>query len=295
MSAPSHPTTLAIISNWSWVETIGMNTKRLISILICALGLCTTATLRADESRIHEWRFFSEALQQEMPMSVVAPEQAMTDTPVLVFLHGRGRHHRSLLEVERCRKQLLAADMWVILPQGEDGWYINSPVQPEARYEDYLSEVIEQAKQRFDLAQSPDRWAIGGWSMGGYGAMRFAVRHPGQFGTVATVVGLLDFPREKTLPEGQNYTVPLARFGADLKTWRAFNPINVITALRGKSVLLITADAAFDRTMNENFSAALIEAKVGHHIITLEGAHTFPVVQESLPLVLDFVRTRINQ
>lgn len=263
--------------------------------MICALGLCTTATMRADESRIHEWRFFSEALQQEMPVSAVAPEQAETDTPVLVFLHGRGRHHRSLLEVEQCREQLLAADMWVILPDGEDGWYINSPMQLEARYEDYLREVIEQAKQRFGLAQSPDHWAIGGWSMGGYGAMHFAVRHSKQFGTVATVVGLLDFPREETLPEGQNYTVPLDRFGEDRKVWREYNPINEITALQGRSVLLVTADAAFDRIMNENFSAALIDAKVGHHIITLEGAHTFPVVQKSLPLVLDFVRGRVSQ
>lgn len=245
--------------------------------------------------RIHEWRFFSEALQREMPVSVVAPESAMTVTPVLVFLHGRGRHHRSLLEVEQCREQLLSADMWVILPDGEDGWYINSPVQNEARYEDYLSEVIEQAKQRFELTQSPDGWAIGGWSMGGYGAMRFAVRHPRQFGTVATVVGLLDFPRKETLPEGQNYTVPWGRFGEDREVWKEYNPINDITALRGKSVLLITADAAFDRTMNQNFSAALIDAKVGHRIITLEGAHTFPVVQESLPLVLEFVQARIDR
>ena len=269
-----------------------------VNRIICA-GLFTlfVGSLAAEEpaDRIHEWRFFSAALQQEMLVSVVAPESTMTAAPVLVFLHGRGRHHRSLLEVEQCREQLLAADMWVILPDGDDGWYINSPMQTEARYEDYLSEVIEQAKQRFELTQSPNHWAIGGWSMGGYGAMRFAVRHPGQFATIATVVGVLDFPREETLPAGQNYTVPLDRFGGDRKVWREYNPINEITALRGKSVLLITADAAFDRIMNENFSAALIEAKVGHHIITLEGAHTFPVVQESLPLVLDFVRSRIDQ
>ena len=47
--------------------------------------------------------------------------------------------------------------------------------------------------------------------------------------------------------------------------------------------------------MNQNFSVALIDAKVGHRIITLEGAHTFPVVQESLPLVLEFVQARIDR
>ncbi len=80
-----------------------------------------------------------------------------------------------------------------------------------------------------------------------------------------------------------------------LRSKDTFNPIKEVRDLRGKSVLLITADAAFDRIMNENFSAALIAAKVGHHIITLEGAHTFPVVQESLPVVLDFVRNQTDQ
>lgn len=254
------------------------------------LGCMVCGSIQAEDERLHELRFFSEALQREMKVSVVAPEEPADDTTVLLFLHGRGRHHRSLLEDEASREALLAAGMWVILPDGEDGWYINSPVQSAARYEAYLSEVIAQAKQRFGLTASPDRWAIGGWSMGGYGAMRFAGRHPEQFAMIVTVIGLLDFPREPTLPEGQNYSVPVDRFGEERREWREFNPINAVNALRGKSVLLITADTAFDRTMNENFSAALIAAKIGHRIITLAGGHTLPVVQESLPLVLSFVR-----
>ena len=263
---------------------------RLGRILGAMAGWAICAMAYAEVERVHELSFFSEALQREMTVSVVAPAEPMDDSTVLLFLHGRGRHHRSLLEVEASREVLLAADMWVILPEGEDGWYIDSPVQAEARYEGYLSEVVAETTARFDLPQQGACWAIGGWSMGGYGAMRFAVRHPEQFATIATVVGLLDFPREETLPAGQNYTVPQDRFGEDRVVWAAFNPINGVSALQGKAVLLITADAAFDRTMNENFSAALIEAKIGHRIITLEGGHTFPVVQAALPLVLDFVR-----
>jgi poly(3-hydroxybutyrate) depolymerase len=67
-----------------------MNPKRLHSFLLCALAFGSAVTTRADESRIHEVSFFSEALRREMPMSVVAPKNATGESPVLVLLHGRG-------------------------------------------------------------------------------------------------------------------------------------------------------------------------------------------------------------
>ena len=208
----------------------------------------------------------------------------------MVFLHGLGRHRGSLLEVEESRNALLAANIWVVLPEGEEGWYINSPVQQEARYEDYLGEVIAEAKARFGLRQSAERWAIGGWSMGGYGAVRYGEAWEEKFGIVAAVIGALDFPREETLPEGQNKTVPVDRFGEDRGKWRKLNPVNGVARLRGKEILVITADEAFDRVMNENFSAALEGAGIPHTFRMLKGGHTFSVVQEALPLVLNFVR-----
>lgn len=257
----------------------------IFTLLAVAVGL---PAIGAD--RIHEWSFFSVALQQEMSASVVAPETSTPETPVLVFLHGRGRHHRSWLEVTASRDELLAANMWVILPDGEDGWYINSPVQQEARYEDYLSEVIEEAKQRFALTADAARWSIGGWSMGGYGAVRYATRHAADFGTVVSVIGVIDFPREPTLPEGQNYAVPVDRFGDDPALWRAYNPVDNVRALQGVAIMLITADTAFDRTMNENFSAELNRSGIEHRTLMLEGGHTFAVVQASLRHVLELVQ-----
>ena len=248
----------------------------------------------AESERIHEVRFHSESLQHDTALSVVEPESTSPHTPVLVFLHGRGRHHRSLLEVEACRAELLAADMWVILPDGEDGWYINSPAQSEARYEDYLSEVIAEARGRFALTPNAERWAIGGWSMGGYGAVHYATRHPEKFSTLVSVIGVIDFPRAPTLPAGQNYQVPVARFGESQVQWQEFNPINAVNRLRGKSILLITATDAFDRTMNRNFSGALNEADIRHDTLELTGGHTFDVVQASLSSLLEFVRTSIT-
>lgn len=262
--------------------------RRLASL--AGLALAAAAVAAPSRDRLDEFGFASTALGREMKTRVVRPAGG-DDRPVLLLLHGRGRHRNSLLELADTRDALLAADLWVFLPDGEDGWYIDSPVDPASRYAAYLDELLAEIAARYPVTQDASRWAVAGWSMGGYGAVSLAQRRPERFAAVAAIIGLLDFPREETLPAGRNYTVPVARFGEDREGWLRYNPLHRVDALRGKAVLLITAEDAFDRVMNENFSAALTAAAVPHRFVLRSGGHTLDVVRSALPEVLDFVRT----
>ena len=244
------------------------------------------------EPRVYEVTFWSETLQREKKFSAVRPQNlaaGAVNNPVLFLLHGRGRNHRSLLDVPKASAFLHEAPFFVVLPDGEDGWYINSPVNPEARYNDYLEEVIRLAETCFELSRDPNRRAITGWSMGGYGAVRFAQTHAGQFGAVAGIVALVDFPRATDLPEGQNYKVPPARFGSDPAVWARYNPIGEVERLKGIPVLLVTGREAFDRVMNTNFYTRAKAAGVKCTFVQLKGAHTLDTVTQALPDVLQFV------
>jgi enterochelin esterase-like enzyme len=261
---------------------------RLAAVLIAFVG--PTAVL-ADEPRIEDLEFHSEVLGKDMPFTLVRPaDEVVAHGAVLFLLHGRGRHNHSLMESDEARAALLAAPFYIVLPKGEDGWYINSPVVAEARYEDYLLEVMRVAEQHAPLSRDP-RWrAITGWSMGGYGAVRFAERHPEEIGTVSSIIGLLDFPRMETLPEGQNYTVPTARFGSDSAVWSKFNPINAVEKLIRSRLMLITGSTAFDRTMNYNFAARARQTGVSARVVELKGGHTIEVVTTALPIALQFIQ-----
>jgi S-formylglutathione hydrolase FrmB len=238
--------------------------------------------------KIERIEFHSHVLGRKMPFCIVRPRAALADGerwPVLYLLHGRGRHERSLIDDPRSRRILAAAPFATVLPKGEDGWYVNSPVRSADRYADYLEEVINVAEANLPVSRRPEGRALAGWSMGGYGCTMFAATHPGQFASLAPIIGLLDFPRDG-LPRGQGYEVPRDRFGADADVWRRFNPRYRVRALRGTSVLVITADRAFDRTMNENFRAALRQNGVAYRWEMLRGGHTFDVVVAALPLVV---------
>jgi S-formylglutathione hydrolase FrmB len=259
-----------------------------------ALAAAPSTTKIAD--RIEQVTFSSPSFGAKKSYSVVLPanyDAQKSDWPVLYLLHGRGRNDRSLIDDPVTREALLNASFVTVLPNGEDGWYLDSQVGSKHSYAKLLEETIHDAESRFHLSREPRKRAIAGWSMGGYGSMRFAVTHPQQFAMVATILGLLDFPRSG-LPEGQSHSIPAKTFGTDEDEWKKINPLNSAEQLRGTAVLLITADQAFDRTMNENFHARLQQLKIEHEWIVLKGTHHIDVVKQAVPIVIDRVQRTLD-
>ncbi|QDT41590.1 Putative esterase [Gimesia alba] len=267
--------------------------------LLFDFGLADAADLETKSlfPRIEAISFDSTHLKKQKRAVIVLPDHWQSIKPAerrtLVILHGRGRHELTLIDDKTIRQQLLDSGLFVILPDGDDGWYINSPVRKQDVYESYLEEVLDVVSQQYQLPHNRKRWAIAGWSMGGFGCVNFAERHPEQFAAVSSIIGLLDFPRSG-LPKGQSYKVPVERFGSDETVWKEFNPLHRAEKLKGMSVLIITADAAFDRTMNERFRDRLSELKQPHQYIELKGGHTFPVVREAIPYVLEFTKRELS-
>lgn len=273
-----------------------------LRIILLVVAILTCDVSRSDDNvsvehiadRIEEVTFGSRAFGERKHFCVILPKAydvRQSDWPVLYLLHGRGRNDRSLIDDPSIRAALLNAPFVTVLPNGEDGWYLNSPVRPENLYGDLLDETINVADRQYRLSLNPARRAIAGWSMGGYGAMRAATANPQQFSMVATILGLLDFPRAG-LPAGQSYDVPTKTFGVSETDWGTINPINSAEKLHGMKILLVAADQAFDRTMNETFRHRLLQLGNEPEWIMLKGQHKFDVVQEAVPLVIDRVQTQ---
>ena len=286
--------------NHSLLQSKQLLLSALLATLTC--GACATTAHEAQMTqveniapRIDAITFHCGVLNAAKTFCAILPED-YTETaapwPVLFLFHGRGRHEHSLIDDPAARDALLAAPFVTILPDGDDGWYINSPAKPEDRYQDYMDEVVARATAHLNLSTDPNQRGLSGWSMGGYGCTRYAIDRPGQFAALAPIIGLLDFPRTG-LPEGQTYTVPEERFTADPAAWAALNPLNQAEALRGMRMCIITGTTAFDRTMNLNFAGRLAELEIPNTLHVLEGGHTFDVVRASLPIVVEFMKNSL--
>lgn len=270
------------------------------TLLVLATGCSALAAEPKVESlgdRIEHVTFHSAALDREMAFSVVLPEgydPKGKDWPALFFLHGLGRHERTLVEDEGTKAALLSAPFVTVLPKGRNCWYIDAPGIPEDRYEAYTEEVIALAQRMYRISKDRDHRGIGGWSAGGYGSARFAERHADQFKALATIIGLLDFPRNDH-PDGKNFKVPMDRFTEDPQVWWQFNPMREVEALHDTAVLIVAGDRATDRLMNENFARRLDELSIPHEWQLLKGGHTFDVVREGVTLVVEFMTRQLGE
>src|SRR5580765_5228396 len=111
--------------------------------------------------------------------------------PVLYFLHGLGGDQSFLASsgasslIEEAWEEKRLGEFVIITPQGETSFYINSR-DGHIQYEDFfVREFVPQMERRFRLVGDRAGRAIGGISMGGYGALRFAFKYPQMFASVA--------------------------------------------------------------------------------------------------------------
>src|ERR1051326_3358936 len=111
--------------------------------------------------------------------------------PVLYFLHGLGGDQSFLASsgassgIEDAWEDKRLGEFVIITPQGENSFYINSR-DGHILYEDFfIREFVPQMERRFRIVGTRAGRAIGGISMGGYGALRFAFKYPQMFTSVA--------------------------------------------------------------------------------------------------------------
>ena len=152
-----------------------------VAATLVGLALCASAcgSSRPETPlRVSSFDLQSKLLARPLSELLVTPKGGGKGRPLLVFLHGYGGTPSDTLGpafVAALRRLGDRAPV-VVLPQGEVGWWHD---RAEGAWGSYvLREVIPAALRR--SGADPDRVAIGGISMGGFGALNLG-RHQGRF------------------------------------------------------------------------------------------------------------------
>ena len=131
-------------------------------------------------AKVERLEIRSRAVGRALPVTLVTPAGARRARPLLVFLHGRGSDERSYLsdELYAALARLGARAPVVALPDGGDASYWHD--RRDGAWGRYVvDEVIPRVARRYGTSRT--RVAIGGISMGGFGALDLARLHPGRF------------------------------------------------------------------------------------------------------------------
>ena len=142
--------------------------------------------------------FRSAALQRDMPYRVPVPAFVPPGRklPVVYLLHGGGGGNfhdwSNYSDVAHFAEQGLI----LVRPEATNPNYRNPAERPEGRCEDYIeNDLMADVETRFRAAIGRQNRAIVGVSMGGFGAVQLAFRHPEWFALGGGLSSALDVPR----------------------------------------------------------------------------------------------------
>lgn len=208
-----------------------------------------------NDARLWYYRFQTSAIGWNPGVNVLLPDDYRTSGrtyPVLYMLHGGAEDFRQF-DFLGIRALTAGKPIIVVMPDGgHAGWYSNpvsSFVGPRNWETFHIAQLLPWIEANFRVYAEYDGRAVGGFSMGGFGALKYAAKYYGHFASVSSHSGPASLRRDfglvvhwanitsavLDLAGGTVYGAPLwdqARVTAD-------NPIERVGSYRNKRVFLV--------------------------------------------------------
>jgi S-formylglutathione hydrolase FrmB len=275
--------------------------------VMCLALCCVPATNFAASGRVECNAAPSKILDRAVAYCIVLPPSFDVNKtrsfPVLYFLHGLGDNEQFFVHSGAWN---ITEDLWekgelseylIATPNAGASFYIN-PRDGKSRYEDFLlQEFFPFIEKRYRVAPGRGHRAVAGISMGGYGALHLAFRHPQLFvSTSAHSAALI----EKLpvflgpVPDSPRASILGSVFGSppDAAFWDRNNPM-VLARTANLSGLKIYFDCGDQDDYGfETGAAALDRVLSSRHVLhefhIYPGRHDPAYFAEHLPASLAF-------
>jgi putative tributyrin esterase len=166
----------------------------LVLFLSCQIGLSqkNPAAERAGNQFVKESVFHSASLNREMHYLVILPHDYTSGRrfPVLYLLHGLYGDYKNWDTRTHLESGAAGLPFLVVTPDADDSWYTNSATNPADRFEDYIvKDLISEVESTYRTIREKRARAIAGLSMGGYGSVKMALKHPELFAFAGSLSG----------------------------------------------------------------------------------------------------------
>ena len=238
------------------------------------------------------------------PVQYQYPDKREKRFPVIYLLHGVTGHSSDWLERTRMALYATHYDLFIVMIEGGNGWYTDSASVPADKYESYiLQELIPEVEKRFRVSQERDGRAIAGLSMGGYGAVKFALKRPEMFAVAASMSGAFGAASwtQKDMPNsGPILDSILKTFGPVNSSTRTENdvfklvrnvPAEQISSLPFFYLDCGTEDFLFP--FSRELAGLFVERKIPHEYRQLPGDHNWKYWDRQIHEILKLSSQRL--
>src|SRR5258705_3152837 len=296
------------------------HTSYLVSLLHAVILVSTLLSLAtaawAQEGRkvdVETIQFKSELIGQFLPYNALLPvgyAESSKRYPVLYLLHGLFGRYDDWATRTNLAQYATNYDVIIITPEGHDSWYTDSAGAATDKYESYfIRELIPDVDARFRTIKDRRARGVAGLSMGGYGALKYGLKHPEQFAFAASISGALD-PATRT-DDNPGFAWDILRpsinavFGPRSSQTRITNDLHQIARGLSASQIASLPYLYFDCGLEDGFLATnreladiLLSKKIPHQFRQLPGEHTWAYwdqqVQEVLTLYAQLMTMHVK-
>ncbi|MFD0406118.1 alpha/beta hydrolase-fold protein [Kitasatospora sp. NPDC127116] len=240
------------------------------------------------DARMWYYRFRTAEIGWEPAVNVLLPDDYHTSGrtyPVLYLLHGG---LQDFIEFDRrgVRDWTIGKPLIVVMPDGgQAGWYSNpvsTNVGPRNWESFHINQLIPWVDANFRTFAEPEGRAVSGFSMGGFGALKYAAKYWGHFASVSAHSGPASLRLHsgalahwanvssavQDLAGGSIYGMPLwdqARVTAD-------NPVERLESYRNKRIFLVAGTSPDPTNPFDTFNETEVLAGQREFRALLDGA-----------------------
>jgi len=121
----------------------------------------------------------TNCLQKMVSLTAIIPEGFDGPFPVYYLLHGLSDDHTAWVRRTSIERYVQNVPMIVIMPNGDRSFYCDAFDRGFNKYESFIvRDLVDFVDTTFRTIPSRKGRAIGGLSMGGYGALKLALKYP---------------------------------------------------------------------------------------------------------------------
>jgi S-formylglutathione hydrolase FrmB len=257
---------------------------------------------RGTSPLVRDGSFNSIALKREMKYRIYLPHVYSASArryPVLYLLHGLYGDYRNWDANTHLAQYMAGRDWIIVMPDAGDSWYANSATQADDRFEDYIAkDLVREVDRKYRTIRERRGRAIAGLSMGGYGAMKFALKYPEEYGFAGGLSGAFDAARDLADQVAEFHDQLIKVLGEGDNPAREENDVFALLkkADPGLVPYLYLACGSADRFLqiNREFVKELSARKIAYEYHETPGGHDWPYWDRAVQPMLDALQLRLN-
>ena len=284
-------------------------------ILASTFALFFILSAYAQQGKVIESiQFKSNLLNYPVKYSIYLPpdyENSERSYPVLYLLHGYSDDETGWIQFGEANyiadKGIANGDFTpciIVMPDGKVTWYSNSYDGKDPWEDMFIKEFIPFIEKEYRIRTKKEFRAIAGLSMGGYGALTLAMRHPDLFSScVAMSSGT--FTDEEVL-NGDMYDRYFGHIygpkpkNAVSESWKAYNPLHLLDSVDPEKLKSVRfyIDCGDDDFLYKGNSALHVKMRdmgIPHEYRVRNGSHQWSYWRTGLHDGLIFISEKFHR